>query len=151
MKIIQFVKAALFTYEFIRIMAFISVLILQRNEPNLLVKMIFAAPSVLFPLMALFIWLDTNLYKAYLPLFIAGKCIGIFILLGWSIVFQQVTIFGRLYGFAIPAELLLLSGDFFALAAVLLIIKDVQKPEGLQGVMEEKECVLFQSQAEKAE
>ena len=109
-------------------MTLITILIIQRDEPGQLLKMIFAAPMVLFPLMALFIWLDTNRYSAYLPLFTAGKCIGIFILLGWSIALRQVTIIGMFYGAAVFAELILISGDFFALAAVLLITKDFQKP-----------------------
>ena len=138
MKIIQLVKPALFIYECVRIMALITVLIFQRNDPGFLIKMIFAAPTALFPLMALFIWLDTGRYKTYLPLFTAGKCIGIFILLGWSIASRQVTIIGEFYGIAILAELILLSGDFFALAAVLLIIKDVQEPTDTHAIAEEK-------------
>ena len=108
-------------------MAIITILIIQRNEPGLFLKMILAAPMALFPLMSLFIWLDTRRYNAYLPLFTAGKCIGIFILLCWSIALRQVTIIGAFYGAAVFAELILISGDFFALAAVLLIIKDFQK------------------------
>lgn len=90
--------------------------------------MIYAVPAVLFPLMALFIWLDTSRYEVYLPLFTAGKCLGIFVLLGWSIVSKQVTIM----------ESFILSGDLFALAVILLIMKDVQKPIETQELMEEK-------------
>ena len=105
--------------------------------------MIFISPAALFPLMALFIWLDTGRYRAYLPLFTAGKCIGIFIVLGWSIISQQVTMITKIYDAAIFAELILLSGDFFALAAALLIIKDVQRSaniqaEDIQEIVEEK-------------
>lgn len=76
--------------------------------------------------MALFIWLDTERYKAYLYLFAAGKCIGIFALLGWSIISMQVTMIGSFLGIAVIAELLLFCGDLFAIAAVLLIIKDAK-------------------------
>ena len=137
MKIIQLVKPGLFIYECIRIMALITILILQRNEPGLFLKMIFASPAVLFPLMALFIWLDIDRYKAYLPLFTAGKCIGIFILLGWSIISRRVTMIGGFNETAIFAELILLSGDFFALAAILLVIKDFEKTTERQATTNE--------------
>jgi len=101
--------------------------------PGLLTKIILAAPWTLFPLMALFIWLDTDHYKAYLPLFSAGKCIGIFLMLVWFIVSRQVTMMGKLFGVAIYAELILLFGDLLSLGAVLLINRDIKKPE-----MEEK-------------
>jgi hypothetical protein len=114
-------------------MVIASIFIIQGNVPGLLTKIILAAPGALFPLMALFVWLDTNRYKEYLPLFSAGKCIGIFLLLGWLIVFRQVTMIGKIFDSAIYAELILLFGDLFSLGAVLLINKDVKKPE-----MEEK-------------
>jgi len=142
MKIITFIKPGLFIYECVRIMIFISILILQRNDPGIFTKMIFAAPIVLFPLMALFIWLDTDKYRAYLPLFIAGKSIGIFILLGWSIISRQVTIVDTLSAAAfagnltVSAQVILLSGDFFALAAALLIIRDIEKAAEIQSVEE---------------
>jgi len=86
--------------------------------------------------MALFIWLDTDRYKEYLPLFSAGKCIGIFLLLVWFIIFRQVTMIGSVFGLAIYAELLVLFGDLLSLGAVLLIKNDIKNPD-----MEEEECV----------
>ena len=134
MKIIQLVKSGLFLYEFIRFLVYIFLLILHRDEPYILFKLVLVSPAVLFVLMALFIWLDSHRYRAYLPLFIAGKCFSIFILLGWSIFSEQVTMIGMFYNAAIftanfvaNAEIFLKSGDFFALAAALLIIKDVNK------------------------
>jgi hypothetical protein len=124
MKIIRLIKPGLLIFECMRLMALVSFLALQRNDPALMTKMVFAAQGVLFPLMALFIWLDTDRYRAYLPLFAAGKCIGIFALLGWFIVSRQVTMIGSFKGIAVFAEALLMGGDFFALAAILLIIKD---------------------------
>ena len=104
-----------------------AVLILRSNETDVSGYFVYAAPGVLFPLMALFIWLDSGRYRAYLPLFAAGKCIGISTLLGWSIVSGQVTIIGRVFGAAVLAELAFVSGDLLALAAVLLIYKDNRK------------------------
>jgi hypothetical protein len=88
--------------------------------------MAFASPAVLFPLMSLFLWLDAVRYRVYLPLFIAGKCVGIFALLGWLIFSRRFTMTGGIFG-TVSVEWILLGGDLFAIAAVLLIIKDVRK------------------------
>jgi len=93
---------------------------------------LFAAPSALFPLMALFIWLDIDRYKVFVPLYLAGKSIGIFLELGWSIISRQGTMIGSLNFTSIVAQLIL-SGDLFALAAAIMIYKCLQKPD-----MEEK-------------
>jgi hypothetical protein len=119
-------------------MVLAAVLVLNETDPSLFTKMVLAAPGALFPLMALFLWLDTERYKEYLPLFAAGKGIGIFTLLGWFIVSQKVTMIGCFHGIAIIAELLLLSGDLFALAAVFLIIKDVRNLDTAVPDMEDK-------------
>jgi len=127
MKFVHFFKPGLFIYECLRLILLVSILFSQ-EDPGGAIKVIYAVPAVLFPLMALFIWLDTSRYEVYLPLFTAGKCLGIFVLLGWSIVSKQVTIM----------ESFILSGDLFALAVILLIMKDVQKPIETQELMEEK-------------
>ncbi|MDR0472509.1 MAG: hypothetical protein LBH43_02390 [Treponema sp.] len=85
--------------------------------------LVFMTPTVLFPLMALFLWLDISRYRVYLPLFMAGKGIGIFSLLGWSIVSRKVIMTGGFSGGVI--EWILLSGDVFTIAVVLFIIKDM--------------------------
>ena len=105
------------------------VIIVQGDASGLFTKILLAAPWALFPLMALFIWLDTDRYREYLPLFSAGKCISVFLLLGWFILFRQVTMIGRIFSFAIHAELILLCGDLLSLGAVWLIGKDVKSPE----------------------
>lgn len=92
--------------------------------------MIFSAPGILFPLMALFIWLDTSRYRAYIPLFITGKCIGIFTLLSWSVVFGRVTFVGLFSDYYMVAELVFLSGDLLALATVVLIYRYGQNSTG---------------------
>jgi len=83
----------------------------------------FAACAALFPLMALFIWLDSSRYAVYMPLFTAGKCIGIFSILGWSIIAGQVKISAVLSGVA-NIESFLLYSYLFSLVVILLIIRD---------------------------
>jgi hypothetical protein len=143
MNIVRFLKPAVFLIECIKLMGISAILIIQGGEPGLLIKLILAAPGALFPIMALFIWLDTGRYREYLPLFSAGKCIGIFLLLGLLIVFRQVTIIGKAIGLAIYAETLLLGGDLLSLGAVLLINKNVKKMDSIgekeMDMVEEKE------------
>jgi len=105
------------------------VLIIQGDTPGLFIKIVLAAPGALFPLMALFVWLDTERYKEYPPLFLAGKSISIFLLLGWFIIFRQVTMIGSIFGFAVYAESILLCGDLLSLGAVLLIGRDIKNHE----------------------
>jgi hypothetical protein len=81
--------------------------------------LILTTPFALFPLMALFIWLDVEKYKAYLPLYLAGKCVGIVVLAGWIIM-------GNSSAFFMQRWSVFLSGDFFTIAAVILIMRSVQ-------------------------
>jgi len=94
----------------------------QPLDPGGFPRFIYTAPAVLFPLMALFIWLDASRYRAYLHLFAAGKCIGLFLLLGWSVI-ARFTMTMEAYGIALT-EWIILGGDFLALAAILFIIKN---------------------------
>ena len=116
MKIIKLIKCGLFIFEFLRIMILALTLYMQEGG-GFSVKVIFTAPGVLYILMALFILIDSKRYSVYLPLFIAGKFTGIFMLLGWSIITRQVTML----------ECFALSGDFFTLAAALMINKSLQE------------------------
>jgi len=137
MNIVRFLKPAVFIFECIKLMIISAVLIIQGDEPGLFIKIILAAPGALFPIMALFIWLDTGRYREYLPLFLAGKCIGLFLLLGWFIVSRQVTMIEKIHALVIYAEVLLLSGDLLSLSAVLLINRNIKKMD--VDVMEENE------------
>jgi len=127
MRFTPLLKPGLFVYECIRIIILIVILFQYGRDSGLLIRAIFTTPSILFPIMALFIWLDTDRYQVYLPLFIAGKSIGVFLELGWSIISRQVTILTGAGGITSLAQLTL-SGDLFALAIALFIIKDIQKP-----------------------
>lgn len=130
MRLINFLKPGLFLYECFRILVIFFMLAALKN--NLwtsswaTLAVVLAAPAVLFPIMALFIWLDSNRYKAYLPLMAAGKIIGLFILLGYSIISQRGTMIEES---TVSANFydLLLCGDLFALAVVLMLIREDSK------------------------
>jgi hypothetical protein len=58
----------------------------------------------------------------YLPLFAAGKCIGLFLLVCWSVI-TSFSMSMEASGIFL-AEWIMLSGDLLTLAAILLIIKN---------------------------
>jgi len=134
MKLIQLIKPGLFLYECLRIMLLAAVLILRSNGNDILMPLVYTAPSALFPIMALFIWLDSERYRAYLPLFTAGKCIGITSLLGWSIVSSQFTMIGVFMTVVVFAEFVILCGDLLAMAAVFLVFKNNKKNDEINAV-----------------
>ena len=109
-------------------LAFTLVFILPQT--SVIPWLAFTAPGAMFPLMTLFLWIDFSRFKTYLPLYIAGKCIGIFSILGWSIVSRRFTMFEGLTGFYLIIDLVFLSGDLLALAAALLIFRNMQKTTG---------------------
>jgi len=142
MRTVQLIKPGLFLYECMRIMVLAAILILRSNESDILGRLVYTAPSALFPLMALFIWLDSQRYRAYLPLFAAGKCIWISTLLGWSIVSGQVTMIGRFLGDSVFAEMVLICGDLLSIIIVLLVYRDNRINSEIKAVTstEEREC-----------
>lgn len=129
MRMASIVKPALFLYECFRITIFTFVLVYTLQEMNAFPWLVLAVPAIMFPLMALFLWIDALRYRVYLPLFTAGKCIGIFFMLVWLIIARQDTIIWYTAGdnFIIGIFLMGASGDLFALAAVLFLFRDTQK------------------------
>ncbi|MDR2965565.1 MAG: hypothetical protein LBU88_07300 [Treponema sp.] len=136
MGIIRYLKPGFFIYECFRITILAFTLVYILPGTSALLWMGIAAPQALFPLMALFICLDTKKHKVYLPLYIAGKSIGIISLLSWSIIFGRTKLIGGYSGAFILAELILLAGDLFTLAAALLIQSSLRKTKEA----EEKQC-----------
>ncbi|MCL2273262.1 MAG: hypothetical protein FWC19_10720 [Treponema sp.] len=120
MKISTLLKPALLIYELFRVLILALILILQSNNNANFLMMLFATQGILYPLMAVFLCLNSIRFKEYLPLFIAGKSIGIFTLLCWSLLSQQNPVIGNSIN-----EMALVSFDLLALAAILIIRKDV--------------------------
>ena len=110
--------------ECFRIMILAITLMIFGNRGGLQAEIVFVAPSVLFLLIALFIFLDSERYKSYINLFIAGKCVSIFIILGWLILTSQVTII----------ESSVLSSDLFSMALIILIIRDLNKIDEIKEI-----------------
>jgi hypothetical protein len=119
MILLRFLKPGLFLYECLRIIILAVFVLLQPIDPAGLPRLVFLAPGVLFPLMALFIWLDIYRYKVYLPLFAAGKCICVIALIIWSFITQRFTVSSGVGA----AESFLLCGDIFSILVLWLINK----------------------------
>jgi hypothetical protein len=134
MGIIRIIKPGLFIYECIRIMILAVYTLFQPSDPGGFPRFIYTAPAVLFPLMALFIWLDISRYRAYLPLFAAGKCIGVLLLACWSVI-TGLTMTTEASGIVLT-EWAMLGGDLLAMAAILFIIKNDNKKMETQALEE---------------
>jgi hypothetical protein len=140
MGIINVLKPTLFIYETVRIIILaITLMLLPGNSA--IPWLAFASPGALFPLMTLFLWLDIRRYTPYIPLYIAGKCIGILSLLGFSIVSRGLAMVKNFNN----AEFIFLSGDLLALAGIIYIFmnrhKFLEKPALTDvNITEDKQC-----------
>jgi hypothetical protein len=140
MKMVNIIKGGLFIYEGVRIILLVLCLIFVLPGISAVSWLAFAVPGALFPLMAMFIWLDISRYNAYLPLYIAGKCIGIFSLIVFSIVSGRFTMIDIGSGIFFLAGLTFLAGDLLALAGILYIFNNFNNMMKLnEPVLEETE------------
>ncbi|MCL1958402.1 MAG: hypothetical protein FWF68_02240 [Spirochaetes bacterium] len=141
MVLIRILKPAVFIYECIRIIALAFILVYLLYGTSSIPWLAFTAPGALFPIMALFLLIDTLNFKAYIPLYIAGKCIGLFSMALLSVISKQNTIIGGISLYYFSAEIVFFFGDFLALAAILIIFKNLQKSLNKQEtITEEKQC-----------
>ena len=121
MRIIRLLKPVLLIQEILRIVVIVILLLMRSDDTSTFTMLILAAQGALFPLMALFLCLNTERYREYLPLYIAGKSIGIVLLLYWSLLTQQVTMIEGLI-----SERLILIIDLAVILILVLIKKDVK-------------------------
>jgi len=119
MKVVSIVKGGLFTYESVRVIFLMFCLAYVVPVTNTVSWLAFAVPAALFPLMAIFICIDINRYSAYIPLYITGKCIGIFSLILFSVIIGRSAEIDKESGITLFIGLLFLAGDLLALAGIL--------------------------------
>jgi len=128
MKVVNIIKGVLFIYESVRIVFLVLSLTYVLPVTNAVSWLAYAVPGALFPLMAMFIWIDITRYNSYLPLYTAGKCIGIFSLMLFSvIILSDYAKMDRDSGIFLGAGLVFLIGDLFALAGILYISNNFNK------------------------
>jgi len=141
MLLIRVLKPALFIYECIRIFALTFILLYLFYGTNSISWLAFTAPGALFPIMALFLWIDTVNFKAYIPLYITGKCIGLFSLALWSVISRQNITKSGIPFFYLPPEIIFFFGDLLTLAVIFIIFRNMQKSLNKQEtIMEENQC-----------
>ena len=123
MKLIRFLKPLLFLYEVIRIIIIAVLVILKANDSSNYMMVIFAVQGALFPIMTLFLCVNAVRYREYIPLYIAGKAIGVFAVVCWLLFSRQVTM---IEGFV--SDIVLGSFDLLAIAVSIAIKDDVNNP-----------------------
>ncbi|MDR2518572.1 MAG: hypothetical protein LBD13_04070 [Spirochaetaceae bacterium] len=85
-------RASLFIYDIIRLILMAAAALEPLREPSgtgtsaegLFPYAVYVVPNALFPLMTYFLLIRLALYRAYLPLYIAGKIIGAVSIIGWA-------------------------------------------------------------------
>jgi formate hydrogenlyase subunit 3/multisubunit Na+/H+ antiporter MnhD subunit len=82
--------------------------------------------------MAIFIWLDSIRYKVYIPLFTAGKFIGLFSLLSFPVIAGQDSKFGIFSEDTSFVSLFLVNYLFSILVVFLIIITEKKNVGGNQ-------------------
>jgi hypothetical protein len=133
MEIYRSLRAALFLYEGVRLVVLAGVFSVwdPGGGRGAFPWLVFAAPNALFPLMALFIWRRFSRYGAYLPLYIAGKCVGLAAGAGFF-VFSRQDVYTAVYLrepgilMILGSLLFLLFGDLFSAAGGLALAKKLQ-------------------------
>jgi hypothetical protein len=80
-------RAGLFFYEIVRFLIILGEIKLFSSitgaaQPENFLLAFWSAPNALFPCVTLFLLIDLGAYKPYLPLYIAGKCLGVAVAVG---------------------------------------------------------------------
>jgi len=121
MGVISLLRPALFVYEAVRIIILALTLMFVIPETTALTWLAIASHGALFTLMALFLWIDIKRYREYIPLYLAGKYIGIITIIIFSLVSRRLTIINVSSNIVIFAELFFLCGDILAAAGIHVI------------------------------
>jgi len=138
MKISVLFKPVLFAGECVRITALTTIYaVIQPPGYNNFPWIIFAASGALYPLITLFYWLDSERYKSFIKLYLAGKCVNISSLLGWLIIIKRGTMNIMLTGTGYFTGIILLIADILSILIILLMRKDWMEKTNIQ-VLEEK-------------
>jgi hypothetical protein len=83
-------RAALFIYEFLRLLVLIALFVVvhplhETAAEGIFPYTVYVVPNALFPLMTYFLWIRLSVYKPYIALYMAGKTIGLVSIIGGCI------------------------------------------------------------------
>jgi len=131
----RFLKLVLLIFECLSFIAAFPVIKSSFGQASL-PGIILMTSTALFPLMALFIWLDSTRYRVYIPLFLTGKCVGIFCLSCFSLFAGKVSIIDKSYNDMKIISALLFYYIFSMVFAILIFIRE--KNSSVENPSEEK-------------
>jgi hypothetical protein len=108
MEKIKPLRLALLIYDVLRLAALALLVALFTGPGNNTLAgafpyIVYAAPNCLFPLMSLFLLVRPREHRAYLPLYMAGKALGVMVFMGWM--GFQAPLFGVNIAADFPASL----------------------------------------------
>jgi hypothetical protein len=93
--------------------------------------MVYMVPNALFPLMALFVWLDLERYEVYTSLYTAGKIIAVISFMAWLIFSSEILIFfvpeGRAELVLLGASVIITIGDTLSIVGGSVLLYKVKR------------------------
>ena len=127
-------RGALFCYETVRFAALAGFAALSGlpGDGGTFPYLACMTPNALFLLMALFVWLRPGEYRAYLPLYIAGKIMAVMAFAGWC-VFSFKSLGAVLFllppgeAAALGGSFLVSAGDALAFAGALALLNRINR------------------------
>jgi hypothetical protein len=127
-------RGALFFYETVRLAALAGFAVASGlpGDGEAFPYLACMSPNALFFLMALFVWLRPGEYRAYLPLYAAGKIMAVIAFAGWCIFsFKSLTAVIFLLppeqAAALGGSFLFSAGDALAFAGALALLNRMNR------------------------
>jgi len=120
MGVLRPLRAALFFYECLRVLlllVFMFIAAPESTDSAFFPYFVYLSANALFPLMALFVWLNPEEHRNYLALYMAGKIISVVSFYVWGI-FDSLEI----SGLDMARSIILLGGSTFINLADILSV-----------------------------
>jgi hypothetical protein len=141
MRLVRFFKLLLLIIECLTFSVVFNVIYSSINQAGV-PEIALMTPAALFPLMAVFIWLDSTRYRVYMPLFIAGKCVGIFSMLVLSFITGKISNIDIISTKAAPVRTLMYFYILSIVITIFLIIREKNPGGGIQSKEKNEENKL---------
>jgi hypothetical protein len=129
-------RGGLFVLECARF-SFMTGVLTVLNPDTAFPWMVYAVPNALFLLAAMFMWLNSSKYGVFDPLYISGKAMSLFSIIGWNVFSRWA---GSAYlnktRFSYRASAIIFFCDLFSLLAVVLIM--VKKRGNIEASQQEE-------------
>ncbi|MHC6203224.1 hypothetical protein ACYULU_08510 [Breznakiellaceae bacterium SP9] len=125
-------RDGLFIYECVRLIVLVRLLVnFVPTAAQIFPYLAYAAPQVLFVLMALFLVLDLDTYQVYSNLYAAGKIVSTVTFLAWFItsipLIVEAAVMQSEQILFLPTAALLLPGDFLSIIAIFVLMRKIKR------------------------